>query len=145
MLYGIDPIIGPDLLYVLRAMGHGDELVIVDANYPAESNRNRVVRLDGVDAVRAAEAILSLMPLDTFVEAAAHRMQVVDDPDAVPEVCRAFQELVARRSPGQTVGSIERFAFYERCKGTFATVVTGEERLYGNLILKKGIIRPEER
>ena len=126
-------------------MGHGDELVIVDANYPAESNRNRLVRMDGVDAVRAANAILSLMPLDTFVDQAAFRMEVVDDADAVPEVCRQFQELVERRAPGQTVGSIERFAFYERCKGTFATVATGEERLYGNLILKKGIIPPEER
>ncbi len=145
MLYGIDPIIGPELLQILRAMGHGDELVIVDANYPAESNRNRLVRMDGVDAVRAAEAILSLMPLDTYVDMAAFRMQVVDDAEAVPDVCRQFQDLVERRAPGQKVGSIERFAFYERAKETFATVATSEQRLYGNLILKKGIIPPDER
>ena len=143
MLYGIDPIIGPDLLHALRAMGHGDELAIVDANYPATSNANRLIRLDGIDAVTAADAILSLMPLDTFVEVAAFRMEVVDDAKAVPEVCRLFEQVVHRRAPGMKVGAIERFKFYERARGAFATVATGERRLYGNLILKKGIIRPE--
>ncbi len=114
MLYGIAPIIGPDLLHALRAMGHGDELVIVDANYPAEANANRLIRMDGVSATEAADAILSLMPLDTFVDCAAFRMEVVDDSNAVPEVCRDFEEIVKRRAPGQTVGSIERFAFYDR-------------------------------
>jgi L-fucose mutarotase len=143
MLYGIDPIIGPDLLHALRAMGHGDELAIVDANYPAMSNANRLIRLDGVDAVRAADAILSLMPLDTFVPTAAFRMEVVDDAKTVPEVCRLFEQVVERRSPGMKVGSIERFKFYERARGAFDTVATGERRLYGNLLLKKGIVRPE--
>jgi L-fucose mutarotase len=143
MLYGIDPIIGPDLLHALRAMGHGDELAIVDANYPAMSNANRLIRLDGVDAVRAADAILSLMPLDTFVPTAAFRMEVVDDAKMVPEVCRLFEQVVERRSPGMKVGSIERLKFYERARGAFATVATGERRLYGNLLLKKGIVRPE--
>ena len=87
MLYGIDPILGPELLHALRAMGHGDELVIVDANYPALSKANRLVRLDGVDAVRVLDAVLSLMPLDDFVDCAAFTMEPVDDPKAVPEVC----------------------------------------------------------
>ena len=143
MLYGIDPILGPELLHALRAMGHGDELVIVDANYPAVSKARRLVRLDGLDAVRVLDAVLSLMPLDDFVDCAAFTMQPVEDPNLVPEVCRLFGEIVEKRSPGFDLGSIERFAFYERAEKTFVTIATGERRLYGNIILKKGIIRPD--
>ncbi len=143
MLYGIDPILGPDLLHALRAMGHGDELVIVDANYPALSKSKRLVRLDGVDAVRVLDAVLSLMPLDDFVDCAAYTMQPVEDPNAVPEVCRLFGEVVETRAPGFAIGSIERFAFYERAEKTFVTIASGERRLYGNIILKKGVIRPD--
>lgn len=142
MLRGIDPILSPELLHALRAMGHGDEIVVVDANYPAVSNATRLVRLDGVDAVRTVDAILSLMPLDTFVDCAAFRMAVVDDAAAVPEVCREFEAVVARRDPGHKVAALERFAFYDRANKAFAHVVTGERRLYGNLIMTKGIIRP---
>jgi L-fucose mutarotase len=144
MLRGIDPVLGPELLHALRAMGHGDEIAVVDANYPSFSNATRLVRLDGVDAVHVVDAILSLMPLDTFVECAAFRMAVVDDAKAVPEVCREFEAVVARRQPGQKVEPLERFAFYERANRAFAHVATGERRLYGNLIMKKGIIRPGE-
>ncbi len=143
MLYGIDPILGPDLLHALRAMGHGDELVIVDANFPSTSKANRLVRLDGIDAVHVLDAVLSLMPLDDFVECAAYTMEPVDDPKLVPEVCRLFGEVVAKRAPGFTIGTIERFAFYERAEKTFVTIASGERRLYGNIILKKGVIRPE--
>ena len=96
MLKGLDPLLSADLLHVLRAMGHGDELVIVDANFPATSMGRRVVRMDGVSATRALEAVLSVMPLDDFVDAPCARMQVVDDPDAVPEVCQQFQEVIDR-------------------------------------------------
>jgi L-fucose mutarotase len=143
MLFGIDPILGPDLLHALRAMGHGDELAIVDANYPALAKARRLVRLDGVDAVHVLDAVLSLMPLDDFVDCAAFTMEPVDDPKATPEVCRRFGEVIAKRAPGFKVGTIERFAFYDRANTAFVTVATGERRLYGNIILKKGIIRPE--
>ena len=143
MLYGIDPILGPDLLHALRAMGHGDEIAVVDANYPATAKGRRLVRLDGVDAVRVVDAILSLMPLDTFVDYAACRMQVVDDPKAVPEVCKLFEKVVRKRAPGHKVEALERFKFYERAEAAFCTVATGESRLYGNLILKKGVIPPK--
>ncbi len=143
MLYGIDPILGPDLLHALRAMGHGDELVIVDANFPSTSKANRLVRIDGIDAVRVLDAVLSLMPLDDFVDCAAFTMQPVDDPGSTPEVCRLFGEVVGKRAPGFSIGTIERFAFYERAEKTFVTVASGERRLYGNIILKKGIVRPE--
>ncbi len=144
MLYGIPPLLGPDLLHALRAMGHGDELVISDANYPATSNSNRLVRLDGLTATEVADAVLGLMPLDTFVDAAAFRMEVVGKPDEVPPVCREFEAIVARRASGMAVASLERFAFYERAAGAFVTIATGDERLYANLILKKGIIPPGE-
>jgi L-fucose mutarotase len=143
MLFGIDPVLGPDLLHALRAMGHGDELVIVDANFPATSKSKRLVRLDGVDAVRVLDAVLSVMPLDDFVDCAAFTMEPVDDPKSVPEVCRMFRDVVGRRARGFTVGTIERFAFYERAERTFLTIASGERRLYGNIILKKGVVRPD--
>src|SRR5918997_1758106 len=94
MLRGIHPILGPDLLHALRSLGHGDELVIADANFPACSLGPRVVRLDGIDAVAAADAILTHLPLDTFADAAAFRMEVVGDPTAVPPICQAFAGLI---------------------------------------------------
>jgi L-fucose mutarotase len=142
MLKGIDPVLGPELLHALRAMGHGDEIAVVDANYPALSNATRLIRIDGVDAVKVVDAILSLMPLDTFVDHAAFRMQVVDDAKKVPPVCREFEKVVAKHEPGMKVASLERFEFYKHANAAFAHVATGERRLYGNLILKKGVIRP---
>jgi L-fucose mutarotase len=144
MLKGLDPLLSADLLHVLRAMGHGDELVIADSNFPATSMGRRVVRMDGVSATRALEAVLSVMPLDDFVDEPCARMQVVDDPDAVPEVCKQFQELIDRAEEGRfRLAKLERFAFYERARQAFALVQTGETRLYGNLLLKMGVIRPQ--
>jgi L-fucose mutarotase len=143
MLKGLDPLLNADLLYALRAMGHGDELVIVDANFPAATMGKRVVRLDGASATRALEAVLSVMPLDDFVDAPCARMQVVDDPDAVPEICKEFQAIIERAEGGRfRLAKIERFAFYERAQAAFVLVQTGETRLYGNVLLKKGVIRP---
>ena len=143
MLKGLDPLLSADLLYVLRAMGHGDELVIVDANFPAESTGKQVVRLDGVSATRALEAVLSVVPLDDFVDEPCARMEVVGDPDAVPEVCAEFQKIIDRAENGRfKLAKIERFAFYERARQAFALVQTGETRLYGNVLLKMGVVRP---
>jgi L-fucose mutarotase len=143
MLKGLDPLLGADLLHALRSMGHGDELVIVDANFPAASSGPRLVRLDGISATRALEAVLSVMPLDDFVDQACARMEVVGDPDAVPEVCKEFQKIIERAAGSRfKLGKIERFAFYERARGAFAVVQTGETRLYGNVLLKMGVVRP---
>ena len=141
MLKGIDPLLGPDLLRVLAAMGHGDEIVIADANFPAEANARRLVRLDGVDATRAAEAILSVLPLDEYVAAPAAVMAVVEDPDVEPAIVAEFRRLAAA-AHGQpvTFERVERFAFYERARRAFAIVATGERRPYGNLILTKGVL-----
>jgi L-fucose mutarotase len=144
MLYGIDPILGPDLLHTLRAMGHGDEICIVDANFPAVSNARRLIRIDAADAVTVADAILGLMPLDTFVPHAAFVMQVVGKPKEAPPIYGLFQKAIDGRQKGFKLARIERFKFYERARSCFAIVTTGERRLYGNLILTKGIVRPDE-
>jgi L-fucose mutarotase len=142
MLKGIDPVLGPELLAHLRAMGHGDEIVIADANFPAASNARRLVRADGVDAVRMAGAISALMPLDDFTPAAAFRMAVVDAPDETPPITAEFLRVLAANGYAGPIEAIERGAFYARAREAFAIVASGETRLYGNLILKKGVVRP---
>lgn len=143
MLIGIHSALTPDLLRHLRAMGHGDELVIADANFPAESCGRRVERLAGVSATDALRAILALMPLDSFVEAPARTMQVVGDPHAVPEIVNEFQQIINRTADHPAViRSVERHEFYEQAKQTYCVVQTAETRLYGNIILSKGIVAP---
>ncbi len=146
MLKGLDPLLGPDLLHVLAAMGHGDEIVLVDANFPATATARRLVRMDGHSATVVLGAVLTLFPLDSFVEQPAAVMAVVGDPAAVPPVVREFQAaLDAAEGRPVSVARVERFAFYERAAQAFAIVATGERRLYGNVILKKGVIGPDDR
>jgi L-fucose mutarotase len=125
-------------------MGHGDEIAIVDANYPAQSAGPDVVRLDAADATRALDAVLSVLPLDTFVAEACWRMEVVGDADAEQPIFAEFRAVLAKREgPEFKLGRLERFAFYERARQCFAIVATGERRLYGCIILKKGVVRPD--
>jgi L-fucose mutarotase len=143
MLRNIDPILSPDLLRILAGMGHGDEIVIADANFPGESCGKRLVRLDGIDAVRVLRAVLSIMPLDSFVEDRAVSMAVVGDPDTVPPVVAMFQQAIDEGADNPApIQPIERFAFYDRSRAAYAVIQTGELRLYGNVILKKGVIFP---
>lgn len=144
MLKGLDPILNADILYVLRAMGHGDDLVIADSNFPSETMATRkLIRMDAATGPRMLDAVLSVMPLDDFVPDPALRIEVVGDPDAVPEVCADYDALVQQHSGGTIrLGKIERFAFYERSRKAFAVIATGETRLYGCILLKKGVIRP---
>lgn len=144
MLKGLDPLLSPELLRVLRAMGHGDEIAVVDANYPAASAGPPVIRLAGVGTTAAAEAILSVMPLDGFVPEAVWCMAVVDDPEGEQPIFDEFRAAI-RRHEGDAFGlaKLERFAFYARAAEAFAVVATGERRLYGNLIMKKGVVRPD--
>lgn len=142
MLKNIDPLLSPDLLMVLRSMGHGDDIAIVDANFPAAAMARRLVRLDGLAATDVTNAILSVMPLDDFVPEAAWRMEVVGDPQAEQPIFDEFRAIVARHEGSNfRLGSLERFAFYEQAKAAYAIVSTGERRLYGNIILKKGVVR----
>jgi len=143
MLIGIDPLLSPELLAALRAMGHGDDIAIVDANYPAAGNARRLVRLDGCSATRVLSAVVSVLPLDGYVDCPVHTMQVVGDPRAVPDIVEEFKAIVAGAcGDGISFGACERFEFYEAVRNAFAVVATGERRLYGNILLRKGVIDP---
>jgi L-fucose mutarotase len=149
MLKGIDPSLNADVLHALRAMGHGDALVIADTNFPAESVARRTVlgrllRMDNMTAAEAVRAILSVLPLDTFVADFAGRMEVVGEPATVPPVQAEVQAEIDRAEgrPRPMIG-IERFDFYDRARGCYAVVQTGERRFYGCFILRKGVIPPE--
>ena len=142
MLKGIPHILSPDLLHALQAMGHGDEITIVDGNYPGESAGPRLIRADGHSGTELLEAILTVMPLDDFVPDPAIVMQVVGDAGQRPPVVVEYEEIVQRFEPAVKLNSLERFAFYKRANAGYAMVQTGEQRLYGNIILKKGVIRP---
>jgi L-fucose mutarotase len=150
MLKKLDPLLNADVLYVLRAMGHGDDIVVCDTNFPADSVAQQTVhgsliRIDGVSAARAIRAILSVMPLDTFVDDAAMRMEIVGNPTEIPPVQQEVQREIDRaEGKSWPMGSIERMAFYERAKNAYCVIATGETRFYGCFIFKKGVIPPKK-
>jgi L-fucose mutarotase len=154
MLIGIDNALNAEVLYVLRAMGHGDELVVCDTNFPADSvaqetTHGDLLRMENLTAAGAIKAILSVFPLDSFVDHPAERMEVMGKPKELLPVAAEVQAVVdaaskvQRGKDGWPLGTVERFAFYERAKKAYAVVVTGERRFYGCFILKKGVIPPE--
>ncbi|WP_153101946.1 RbsD/FucU family protein [Paraburkholderia hayleyella] len=146
MLKNLNPLLNADVLHVLRAMGHGDDLVICDANFPgAAVARSTVVgqalRLDGANTVEVLRAVLSVLPLDTFVDCPAWRMEVVGEPDTLPQVQReALIEIEAAEGRAVKLAGLERFAFYERAGKAYGVIVTGEQRGYGCFILRKGVL-----
>lgn len=143
MLKRIPPILSPELLHLIAQMGHGDELVIADANFPAATCANRLVRADGHGVPAILEAILQLFPLDQFVEHPAAVMRRLDKPGDPAPIWAEYQRLLdGAEGRHISMEQVERFAFYERAKATFGVVATGEGALYGNIIIKKGIIPP---
>ena len=142
MLKNIDPLLGPELLRVLRAMGHGDEIAVVDANYPAEEHGKRLIRMDGHDAPRLVDAILSVMPVDDMVVEAVFRPAAFGDPKRMEPVFGDFAAVVMKHEPERKILPLTGMDFYNRVKAAFAIVASGERRLYGNLIIRKGVIRP---
>jgi L-fucose mutarotase len=149
MLKGIDPRLNADVLYALRAMGHGDYLVLSDTNFPSDSvaketKVRRLLRMDNLTSAEAAEAILSVMPLDTFIDNAAERMEIVGKPKEIPPVQKEVQKVIDK-AEGRSwpLKSIERFAFYEKAKKAYCVIQTGERRFYGCFVLTKGVIPPD--
>ncbi len=141
----LDPVLSPDLLQILRAMGHGDRIAIVDGNYPADNHAQRLVRLDGLSVTTVLDAILSVRPLDPpeFVPDCAWHMQVAGSADPKQPIFDEFRALLAKHEGDKVkLSSYERFKFYDNVKECYALVATGERRLYGNIILQKGVIRP---
>lgn len=149
MLKSIDPLLNADVLYALRSMGHGDDLVLCDTNFPADSVARqtvlgRLLRIDNVTAARATRAILSVLPLDSFVDKPALRMEIVGQPNEIPAVQAEVQkEVDAAEGRALPLGSIERFAFYELAKNSYCVIQTGERRFYGCFVFKKGVIPPD--
>ncbi len=141
MLKGIPNILPPDLLRILMEMGHGDEIVIADGNFPAASHAQRLVRCDGLGAAPVLEAILALFPLDTFVPQPAALMAVVTGDTYKPEIWPVYTQILQKLDPRfNGFEMMERQPFYERSKKAYAIVATGEGARYANMILKKGLI-----
>ena len=150
MLKSINPLLNADVLYALAAMGHGDRLVVCDTNFPADSIARqtvlgRLLRIDNVSTAKAVEAILSVLPLDTFVDDAAVRMEIVGQPREVPPVQREVQTAIDR-AEGRSwpLVGVERHAFYEKAKTAYCVIATGERRFYGCFLFSKGVIAPNE-
>jgi L-fucose mutarotase len=149
MLRNFDNRLTADVIQALRAMGHGDDLVIADTNFPSDSvarqtSLGKLLRMDNLSAAEAAEAILSVMPLDSFVDHPAERMEMVGKPKEIPPVQAEVQKAIDKaEGKSWPMGSIERFAFYERAKKAYCVIVTGETRFYGCFIFKKGVIPPK--
>jgi L-fucose mutarotase len=150
MLKGVDNRLNADLLYVLRAMGHGDTIVLADCNFPSESvskttSFGRTLSMDNLSSATAANAILSVLPLDTFVADFAMRMKVVGDASAIPAVQTEVQDAIDRaEGRHRPLIGVDRYAFYDLAKQAFAVVRTGEQRFYGCFIFRKGVIPPAD-
>lgn len=143
MLIGIPPILGPDLLATLRAMGHGDEIALVDGNYPAQDHARRLVRADGHGVLALMEAILQLLPLDRAVPRALFRASLNNDPAQAAPIHHAIDALAARMVPDFAVVPLSGDALYPRIRAAHTVVATSEPALYGNVILRKGVIQPD--
>ena len=139
VLKNIPSVLSPELLKILMEMGHGDYIVIGDGNFPAATNAKRLVRLDGHGVPEILDAILQLMPLDTYVDAPVSLMDN-GDPDNRPEIWKTYREIVSKNEGDKQIGLIERFDFYDKAKNAFAIVATGETAIYANIILQKGVV-----
>ena len=140
MLKNIPKNLSPELLKILMEMGHGDEIVIADGNFPATSVAKRLVRADGLSVPPLLDDILSLFPLDSYVEYPVTLMEVTPGDDVATPIWDTYHQIIAKHEPHAKVANIERFAFYERAKNAFAVVATSEGALYANVILTKGVV-----
>lgn len=140
MLKGISPILSPELLKILCEMGHGDEIVIGDGNFPAASNAKRLIRCDGLGVPEILDAILQVFPLDTYVESPVALM-ATGEGEETPGIWKTYDEIVNRHNGATEISQIERFAFYERARSAYAVVASSETAIYANVILKKGVVK----
>lgn len=141
MLKNIPKKLSPELLKVLSEMGHGDEIVIADGNFPSASHNEKVIRYDGNSVPELLEQILELLPLDTYVPEQVFLMEVADGDDYVPEIWGEYKQILKNSGEEHNIKYVERFDFYEQSKNAFAVVATGEEAIYANIILKKGVVK----
>lgn len=142
MLKNVNPLLSPDLLKILCEMGHGDEIVIADANFPSANYGKRVVRADGISGTQMLDAVLSVLPLDTYSEQNFILMQLVpsDVGKVDPVIWKEYEKIATAHDGNLRLGNEERFAFYERAKKAYCVIATGEKAIYANIIIKKGVI-----
>lgn len=140
MLKGLPKLVSPELLKILCEMGHGDELVIADANFPSVTNGQRVVRADGISGTAMLEAILQLIPLDTYANENMMLMETTNG-DPTPTIWAEYERIANNLDSNVREAQLERYAFYERARKAFVVIATGEEAIYANIILKKGVIK----
>ena len=143
MLKGISKIVSPELIKVLCEMGHGDEIVIADANFPSANFGQRIIRADGIKGVDMLGAVLSLIPLDTYSDPNMILMQLMDcDQGKInPTIWQGYKKVALLNDDNVKIGNIDRFEFYERASKAYAVIATGEEAVYANIIIKKGVIK----
>lgn len=140
MLKNIPKIVSPQLIKILCEMGHGDEIVIADGNFPAETYGQRVVRADGIGGEEMLDAVLSLIPLDTYATENLLLMQTTNG-DPTPAIWDKYFAIAKKRDDNLRTGNLERFEFYERAKKAYAVIATSEGAIYANIIIKKGVIK----
>lgn len=140
MLKGIPPIISPDLMKTLMEMGHGDEIVLADGNFPSASHAQRLIRMDGHGIVELLTAIMPFFPLDTYVEQSVSFMKVVPGDPVQPTIWEEYERILQENGYSISIEYVERFDFYDRTKSAYAVVATSEKELYANIILKKGVV-----
>lgn len=140
MLKGIPAVVSPELLKILCEMGHGDELVIGDGNFPASSNARRLIRCDGIGVPEILDAVLKLIPLDAYVESPVMLM-AVSKGESVPEIWKVYEDIITKNNGKTVISQLERFDFYERTRKAYAVIATSERALYANVILKKGVVK----
>jgi len=149
MLKGIHPLLNADVLFALRSMGHGDDLIIADTNFPSDSvarktRLGKLLRIDNATAAEVAQAVLSVYPLDSFVDDAAARMEIVGKPAEIPPVQQEVQTVIDEaEGKSWPMMAIERYEFYERAKQAYCVIQTGERRFYGCFAFRKGVIAPD--
>lgn len=143
MLKNVAKIVSPELVKILCEMGHGDEIVIADGNFPSENFGKRVVRADGISGTAMLDAVLSLIPLDTYSDPNMILMRLMecDEGKIDPVIWKEYTKIAKKHDTNVKLGNVERFAFYERAKNAYAVIATGEEAVYANIILKKGVIK----
>ncbi len=141
MLKGIPAILSPELLKVMMEMGHGDEIVIADGNFPAASMAKRLIRLDGHGVPEILSAMLTLMPIDTYVDEPVQLMNLAPQDTEIPAIWSEYEAIINKAQENVTIGKTERQAFYDRAKQAYAIIATGETAIYANILLKKGVVK----
>lgn len=140
MLKGINPLLSPELLKILSEMGHGDEIIIADGNFPGASIAKNLVRADGISAPEMLDAVLSVFPLDQYDDNNFILMEVCEGDTIIPYIWDEYESIMKKHEPSAKISKLERFDYYDRARKAYAVIATGEKAQYANILLKKGCV-----